>query len=84
MSEEREWEKVRYVAFTNYNSAVGFGGGPPFKDIKRPKDLFTLDCDKVRAKAVKIDKERAAKHVNIFKERLKKQSDENNIQSRQE
>lgn len=55
--EDREWDRVRYLAWSSGN----FGKG------KKPKDLFELELDKMYVKKATKDVEKATKAFDKYK-----------------
>lgn len=69
-----EWELVRELGFRMYNSAVGFGKGAPFPNVKKPTDLFPLDIDNTTQLSIEEKREEAqesAKRVDDYMKRKK-------------
>ena len=59
----------RNLEYTIYKTTfAGMNGAQPFKNIKTPRDLYTLPSDKKIFKPVKIDRAQQAKAVNRVKQ----------------
>lgn len=65
---------VRQLEFAIYNTTfAGMSGERPFKNIKKPKDLYTLPTD--QTKVVRVDNEMAKVNVERMKNHFKWQKD---------
>jgi len=69
-----QWEMVRQLEFAIYNTTfAGMSGERPFKNIKKPKDLYRLPTDQTQV--VKVDNEMARANVERMKQHFKWQKD---------
>lgn len=64
--EDREWDRVRYLAWSSGN----FGKG------KKPKDLFELNIDKMYVKKATKDVDRATKSFEKYRKIYESKSEE--------
>lgn len=70
----RHWEMVRALEFATYNTTfAGMSGERPFKNIKKPTDLYRLPTD--QKTVVKVDNEKAKVAVEQMKQHFKWQKD---------
>lgn len=69
-----QWELNRQIEFAIYNTTfAGMSGERPFKNIKKPKDLYRLPTD--QTKVVGVDNEMAKVNVERMKQHFKWQKD---------
>ena len=73
IKQNKDWERIRYIAYSNLISSISINGKPNFKSIKKPTDIFTLPQDrKSVGNTVKIDKEQQAIAVERHKKMMAK------------